>query len=189
MLQTLLADRFQLKIHHVMKDLPVFRLVVAKEGSRLKENVSDAKPSVAMRDGKAFRIVAVHARLSSLVDELSYATDRPVIDETGLAGFYDFEIAWSPRFVREDLAGVEQDPATPPLFSALQKQLGLKLEPGTAPYDTVVIDHAEKPSGELAHTVHRSVRVGFRETQIHANDGSLHHIAGNPDDAVCHRYG
>ena len=149
MLQTLLADRFQLRVHHAMKDLPVFRLVIAKDGPKLRESAPDAKNSVAGNDygGKAFRMAAVHAPLSELVEELAYATRRPVVDATGLSGFYDFEIAWSPRFADDDVAADSAaDAQTPPVFTAVEQQLGLKLEPGTAPYDTVVIDHAEKPS-------------------------------------------
>jgi uncharacterized protein (TIGR03435 family) len=154
MLQTLLADRFQLRVHHAMKDMAVFRLVIAKDGPKLTESAAGAKNSLAMNDygGKAFRMSAVHVPLSSLVEELAYATGRPVIDQTGLAGFYDFEIAWSPRFANSDVANDDVaadsavDPQTPPVFTAVEQRLGLKLEPGTAPYDTVVIDHAEKPS-------------------------------------------
>lgn len=152
MLQALLAERFRLRIHHATKDLPVFNLVVAKDGPKFRESVPDAETSMAMKDGKVFRIAAVHVPLADLVEELAFAVDRPVIDKTGLAGYYDFEIAWSPRFLRDDLAaagGADEaapDPQAPSLFTAVQR-LGLKLEPGTAPHDTVVIDHAEKPSG------------------------------------------
>ena len=77
---------------------------------------------------------------------LSQILNRTVIDKTGLAGFYDFKIAWSPRFLRDDLAGAEQTSDIPSVLIAVQRQLGLKLEPGSASYDTVVIDHAEQPS-------------------------------------------
>jgi uncharacterized protein (TIGR03435 family) len=149
MLQTLLADRFQLRVHHAMKDMPVFRLVIAKDAPKLTKSAADAKDSLAMNDygGKAFRISAVHVPLSSLVEELAYATGRPVIDQTGLTGFYDFEVAWSPKFANDDVAANSNvDSQMPPVFTAVEQQLGLKLERGTAPYDTVVIDHAEKPS-------------------------------------------
>ena len=150
MLQALLADRFQLRIHHANKELPVFNLVVAKNGPQLKENVTDAKVSMAMRDGRLFRIRAVHAPLRNLVDELSnpnHGTGRMVFDKTGLTGFYDFEIEWASN----DLAsarpdGLLSDAVGQSVFAALQERLGLRLEPATAPFDTVVIDHAEKPS-------------------------------------------
>lgn len=148
MLRTLLAERFQLRVHHETKELPVFRLVVAKDGPRFRENKSASAKSVKFHDGRAFRITAVHAPLADLVSELAYASQRLVMDETGLGGFYDYDIAWSPRFSRDDLAQDDgsADVNTPPLSTALQQQLGLRLETGTAPIDTVVIDHAEKPT-------------------------------------------
>jgi uncharacterized protein (TIGR03435 family) len=157
MLQALLADRFQLRIHHATKDLPVFNLLLGKDGPKFRENTSDANAVVTAAsesgsDGRGFRMSAVHVPLAKLVEELTFAVDRPVIDKTGLAGFYDFETAWSPRFLRDDLTAaggaddVVPDTRTPSLFTAVQR-LGLKLERSTAPYDTVVIDHAEKPSG------------------------------------------
>lgn len=147
MLQSLLADRFQLKIHHDMKDLPVFKLVALNGGPRIAENRSNAKSSVSYKSENPFRMTAVHVPLSVLVDDLAYATGRPVIDKTGLTGFYDFEIAWSPRFLEDDLNTADGPaPDVPSVLMAVQRQLGLKLEPGTAPFDTVVIDHVEKPS-------------------------------------------
>jgi len=147
MLQAMLADRFQLKVHHARKELPVFNLVVARSGPKLKENVSDAKGSMAMRDGGVFRIKAVHVPIANLVAELTnpnHGAGRPVFDQTGLAGFYDFEIDWTPNDLAA--AGPAGDAAAPSVFAALQQRLGLKLEPDTALVDTVVIDHAEKPS-------------------------------------------
>jgi uncharacterized protein (TIGR03435 family) len=149
MLQALLADRFHLRIHRAMKSIPVFNLVVTRDGQKLKESSPDAKESLAMRDGRVFRMRATHVQLMRLVDELSnpnHGAGRPVFDRTGLAGFYDFEIEWA----RNDLTPAASDGQVPELsgssvFSAL-KRLGLKLEPGTAPMETVVIDHAEKPT-------------------------------------------
>ncbi len=149
MLQKLLADRFQLQVHHVTKEMAVFNLVLARNGPKLKENMADTKASLAMRDGKMFRMRAIHVPLSSLVEELTnpnHGAGRPVFDRTGLAGFYDFEIDWAPNY----LAGGGDTPSDAPgpsVFAALQERLGLKLEPGAAMVDTVVIDHAEKPSG------------------------------------------
>ena len=142
MMQTLLAERFQLKIHHVQKVLPVFHLVVVKGGTKLKENTSDDKMSMAMSGAKVLRIVAKHAPLTNLVGQLSVAANRPVIDKTGLTGFYDFELRWTPGALDASATDAPGDS----IFTALQDQLGLKLEATTAPFDTVVIDHAEKPS-------------------------------------------
>ena len=149
MLQALLADRFQLRVHHVSKDIPVFNLVVAKKVPKLQENVSDAKVSMVMRDGKVFRIRAVHAPIRNLVDELTnpnHGAGRPVFDKTGLTGFYDFEIEWSSGALPPAGPDGTASDTGPSVFAALQERLGLKLEPGTARFDTVVIDHAERPS-------------------------------------------
>lgn len=149
MLQGLLADRFKLKIHHVNKDLPVYNLVVAKNGSKLKESAADAKFSMVTRSlgRQGIRTTATHVPMATLVSAIiEFYSGRPVFDKTGLTGTYDFEFEW----VQESRPGAGPDAAAadsngPTLFTALQEQLGLKLEPGVAPFDTVVIDHAEKP--------------------------------------------
>ena len=97
-----------------------------------------------MVDGPSFRIHAVHQSLKSLIDNLAdpkHGMGRPVINKTDLTGLYDFDIEWS----RDDLA-LSTETAGLSIFSAIQR-LGLKLEPATEPFDTVVIDHAEKPTG------------------------------------------
>jgi uncharacterized protein (TIGR03435 family) len=80
--------------------------------------------------------------MAKLVGNLSVYTDRPVFDKTGLAGTYDFTL----ECVVESLAAGVADIGGPSIFTALQEQLGLKLESATAPFDTVVIDHAERPA-------------------------------------------
>lgn len=140
-LQSLLAERFQLRVHHERKNLRVYNLVVARGGAKLVENHSDVKEALSMADGPPFRVRAVHAPASRLVEQLAdpnHGVGRPVIDKTGLAGFYDFQLQWAPN----DLADGESGAS---VFSAVEK-LGLKLESATAPYDTIVIDHAEKPT-------------------------------------------
>jgi uncharacterized protein (TIGR03435 family) len=137
MLQALLADRFKLKVHHINKDLPVYNLVVGKNGPKLKESGAGAKFSMVTRTGKqSNRITASHATMTNLLSQLYFA-GRPVFDKTGLTGAYDFEIEFADPSAT--------DSSSPSLFTAVQEQLGLKLEPGVAPFDTIVIDHAEKP--------------------------------------------
>jgi uncharacterized protein (TIGR03435 family) len=148
MLQGLLSDRFKLQVHHVNKELPVYNLVVAKGGLKLKESDADAKFSMVTRAGRqSNRTTGKHVPMATLVSGIieNYA-GRPVFDKTGLTGTYDFEVEW----VQDSLRGAGPDTAVsdsngPSLFTAIQEQLGLKLEPGVAPFDTVVIDHAEKP--------------------------------------------
>lgn len=143
MLQGLLADRFQLKVHHVSKEFPVFNLVVAKTGLKLKENTSDVETSTKILPRpQSLTMTAVHARIADLAGQVSNAMGRPVFDKTGLLGFYDFQIEWAPQALVE--AGPETQ-SGPSMITVLQT-LGLKLEPATASFDTIVIDRAEKPS-------------------------------------------
>jgi uncharacterized protein (TIGR03435 family) len=149
MLQTLLADRFQLKIHHVQKDLPTYNLVAGPHGPKLKESAGDAKfwmnQDARINRGRSIRVTATHASMAQLGELLEHFAGRPLFDHTGLTGFYDFEVAWD-----SESAGAEDAPGPDAIgqtfFMAVNQQLGLRLEPGVASFDTVVIDHAEKPS-------------------------------------------
>ena len=172
MLQVLLADRFGLVIHRETQELPVYTLVIAKNGPKLQV----AKPGAAypngiklppgteaagvwvMRQGVggSFTITAQAIPLASLVPQLSFNAGRPVLDKTGLVGKYDFTLTYSldqNQFQSPGSAPNGQPSATPPdpsgpsLFTALQEQLGLKMEAGKGPVEIIVIDHAERPSG------------------------------------------
>lgn len=147
MLQTVLAERFQLKVHHIQKDLPTYNLVIGKGGPKLKESPAEAKFNFAVsgRGNFGIRIVATHMTVQELLDhQLSGYAARPIFDKTGLTASYDFTL----EFETENVPAGQDDsnPAFSSLVTAVQEQLGLKLEPSTAPFDTVVIDHAEKPS-------------------------------------------
>jgi uncharacterized protein (TIGR03435 family) len=147
MLQALLADRFKLAVHRETRDQPVYELVVAKGGPKLKpsgaEKSSDDKPNA--RNGKGhleFHRLPVSALLNYFYFQPgSGMVDRPVIDKTGLDGLYDFTLDWTPDDAPPDPAA----PA-PSIFTALEEQIGLKLEPRKAPFEIIVIDHAEKPA-------------------------------------------
>ncbi len=145
MLQTLLADRFRLRVHHVQKELPIYNLLVKRGGPRLKASAVDEKFNfVSSGAGRlGVRIAATHMTMQQLIDQqLGAYTDRPIIDKTGLEAPYDFTL----QFVVENQPQ-EAGPNDPPaLTTAIQEQMGLKLEPATAPFDTVVIDHVERPS-------------------------------------------
>lgn len=139
MLQTLLADRFKLSVHHETKDTPVYALVTSKGGPKLKESVEPGQCSVNVRpvtggQGYAFS----RCTLDDLAGMLGGGTvDRPVVDESGFTGKYDFRIVFMPAFMRRD----QPDEISP--FSAIQ-DLGLKLEPRSTPMDILVVDHVEK---------------------------------------------
>jgi uncharacterized protein (TIGR03435 family) len=154
MVQTLLADRFQLKVHHESRELPVLALTIAKSGSKLTP-VSDTPASsgtgagswTGLHNPKAGETEGRDVSVALLVNALSSKPEiggRLVVDETGLTGKYSFKLTWAP----EDLHAAVNDAGAggPSLFTAIQEQLGLKLETRKAPVDCVVIDHIERPS-------------------------------------------
>jgi bla regulator protein BlaR1 len=147
MLQTLLTDRFKLQVRHVQKDLPIYNLVVNKADPKLKASPEDAKLYFVVSSvGRiSVRITATHVTVQELIDhQLVGYTDRPIFDKTGLDAPWDFTLEFAVENAR---SGQEAGPNDgPALVTAVQQQLGLKLEPGTAPFDTIVIDHAERPS-------------------------------------------
>ncbi len=146
MLQVLLAERFHLQVHTEVKTLPVYELLVAKGGSKLSEiapgheddsfhGVSPGSTSVS--NGQ---MISVYRTMVNLADTLSGQVHRTVIDKTGLPGHYNFELSWT----RED-GPVPENATAPPLFTALEEQLGLKLVPGKGPVTTLVIDRVDLP--------------------------------------------
>jgi len=134
MLQTLLADRFQLRLRRETKDLPVYALVVGKSGYKFHEadGGSDGKNTA----GRA-RITARKVSMEWLSERLGGQLERTVVDRTDLQGNFAFELEWSPD--PDDLSG-------PSIFTALQEQLGLKLQPQKGSVEILVIEHVEKPS-------------------------------------------
>jgi len=198
MLQNLLAERFQLAVHRETKELPMYSLVVAKSGPKLKgsgqtapvsESVEQpsAPPRIEMgtdgfpvmpeltgrrgiigmmMNGRA-RWIANQATMQDLADRLSNQFSRPVKDETGLTGKYNFILTYAPDGMPGPAGpsalpppgAVGPTPASPPagsipdeplpsLSAAIQSQLGLKLESGKGPVEVIVIDHAEKTPTE-----------------------------------------
>jgi uncharacterized protein (TIGR03435 family) len=155
MMQTLLADRFQLKLHRETKELPVYALVADKNGPKLKESATDAKASIGFRmGGIKGSLTASKETMAQFALYLSNEAGRPVLDETGLAGSYDFTLEWT-REQPQILAGAPPppaanapapDPSGPSLFTAVQEQLGLRLRPQKSPVELLVIDHVTKPS-------------------------------------------
>jgi len=147
-LQAVLAERFKLRVHRETRDLSVYALVVGKSGPKLKEGARDEPSKASFDMGASARMVNRKAQISRLADFLSLQADRPVLDRTGLAGFYDFTLEWRFNPGQQSALGLPEDPdpAAPSLLTAVQEQLGLRLEAANAPVQVLVIDHVEPPS-------------------------------------------
>jgi uncharacterized protein (TIGR03435 family) len=142
MMRTLLAERFQLKVHTQMKEIPVYELVVAKGGSKLKPSEPGAKKMLTLKTkGPGLVMTVTGGDLAQLVGQFSKRNnvDRPVLDKTGLSGMYDYQLEWG-----DDTAAVPN--GVPSVFTAFQQQLGLRLEPAKAAVKVLVVDEAQKPS-------------------------------------------
>ena len=142
MVQALLADRFQFKAHQETRQLPVYAMVVTKDGPRFQP----AKVSGTTIDtGRArLHIAGSDDTLSTLARELAQVLGRVVLNETGLRGRYDLNLKWTPDdAAASDLSGPD---VLPGIFTAIQEQLGLKLESMKGPVPVLVIDSVEKPS-------------------------------------------
>jgi uncharacterized protein (TIGR03435 family) len=147
-LRQLLADRFQLVVHTETRQLPVYALVVAKNGHKLKSNESPDGSPQSITQGRAM-FKATRASMGSIAVGLSDITGRPVVDETGIQGYFDFEMKWTPDAGAAAPDAAERPTAEavgPTIFTALQEQLGLKLESKKGPVQILVIDRAERPS-------------------------------------------
>jgi uncharacterized protein (TIGR03435 family) len=189
MLQDLLARRFGLVVHWEKRDLPVYELVVAKGGLKLKEpekppsgeparseRSADGRPATVKEyvDKDGFQVLPpgvprmvysglngnarISARMQTVADLLGvveHELDRPVVDKTGLAEAYDFNLFFAPERAR----AVSTDPATagvldaasdaaPTLFAAFERQLGLKLEPEKRPFSVLVVDKVNRTPTE-----------------------------------------
>jgi len=143
MLRSLLRDRFQLAFHREPRKAPVYALVPGKSAHRLSsQDLPCAKPGPAVLSFAPGSIEACKPSMTmaQLAVALNDELDRPVVDRTGLAGGYAFRLRWAGR---EPLAGTDDAPS---LFTAVQDQLGLRLERGTDEVDALVIDRVEAPS-------------------------------------------
>lgn len=160
MLQPVLADRFKLQAHHETKDRPVYTLVIAKNGPKLKQatpgEVYPSHPSAnGFVHGSTVRVIdqgqisGEGASMAEFATTLSNVgtefLGRPVVDKTNLTGRYDFMLQFTSDMSSASISE-RQQAATSALFTALQDQLGLKLQPATAPTDRLVIDHIERPT-------------------------------------------
>jgi uncharacterized protein (TIGR03435 family) len=149
MVQGLLADRFRLAFPRDKKELSVFTLVAAKTGTKLGRS-SDQNGTPGVGFNGPGRMIVKSATISDFAGFMQrYVMDRPVVDQTHITGKFDFTLNWTPN--ETQFEGRAIDPTTqngdaPELFTAIQEQLGLKLESAKVPVDVLVIDHVEKPS-------------------------------------------
>ncbi len=137
MLQTLLADRFHLAVHRDLKEMSAFALVVAKGGPKLEEG----KPGGTSTNTSTGRFEDTGVSMAGLADQLARQLDRPVQDKTGLTGVYNLKLEWTP----DDQPGGKGEPALgPSIFTALQEQLGLKLQTQKLPVGMIVVDRVDR---------------------------------------------
>jgi len=154
MLQKLLAGRFQLAFHRDQKQLAVYALTVGKNGPKLtRSNAASPIPNL-IRRGPG-NLPARNVTMEEFAGNLQGAVlDRPVIDQTGLKGRFDFQLQWTPEETQFASVRGPDAPPKPPegaetqpdLFTAIEQQLGLKLESIKAQVAVLVIDKVEKPS-------------------------------------------
>ena len=159
MLQSLLAERFQLKFHKETKEMPVYALVAGKGPHKLK--ASEAPAAGAPPQRQMMRIGRGQANLqgtnmAGLAQLLSQQLGRPVIDKTGIEGTFDVEMRWTPEPGQgggpfggappPPDAIAQSDTSGPSLFTAVQEQLGLKLDSTKGPVEILIIDSASKPT-------------------------------------------
>lgn len=151
MVQSLLENRFRMRAHHETKDQSIYLLVIAKNGSKLQRAAGDPDPGGTMQR-KRGQIVARDIVISQLVTALTQTVSRTVQDKTGLTGKYDLTLNWAPDEDSPSMpatAGANDQsspPSGPSIFTAIQEQLGLKLEAAKGPVECLVIDHVEMPS-------------------------------------------
>jgi uncharacterized protein (TIGR03435 family) len=157
MLRNLLVERFGLVVHTETRDLRVYALVVGKNGPKLRESTGvpatpspkgddcfptlpEGQPGIALRFSVGDRIclAAQQEPIAALADMLRHQVDHPIVDRTGLTGKYDVALKFGRR-----LTDQSSDTEEPDIFIAI-RQLGLRLEPAKAPYEVLVVDHAER---------------------------------------------
>lgn len=139
MLQSLLADRFALWLGHDEKTIPVYILVVAKTGTRFIESTPAESNGLSVGGGHLKATALSMDDFAKYLSQMPESDNRLILNRTGLKGSYDFQMNWS-----RDGDGAENSPY-PVFFTALEEQLGLKIEPDRAPVDVVVVVSVKKP--------------------------------------------
>jgi uncharacterized protein (TIGR03435 family) len=159
MLQNLLVERFRMKVHRETKEMPVYEMVIAKGGPKLKEPGTGAyalpvlRPGgplqLGFKDGMTTIVLREQGTLEALAARLSGQAGRPIVDRTGLKGNYDFDMSWMPAPESSPAEGAASGAATASdpggsLLAAFESQLGLKLVPKKGMVEVLVVDRAEK---------------------------------------------
>jgi uncharacterized protein (TIGR03435 family) len=160
MMQALLGERFKLEAHHEKKDFNVFALLVGNSGPKLKESREEPEAGegahfgISMSARGVGRMEVKHGDMAALANALPRLVGRPVVNLTGLAGRYDFDLEFSPEDVHGMLMPASAEGATPAapefassIFNSIQR-IGLKLEAQKRPLDAIVVDRAEKIATE-----------------------------------------
>ncbi len=163
MLRAMLAERFHLTAHRATKQVPVYDLVAAKEGTKIQEGTAETNPHpIKGPDGKPVTLgmirfyqkedksVVQAYSMKAFADFLMQPTQglgRPVVDKTGMTGTYNFELNWVPTGSATATNDSVAPEAGASLVTAL-KEVGLRLQPSTGLVETVVIDHVERPAGD-----------------------------------------
>ena len=153
--EQVLKERFGLVAHHETRELPEYALTPAKGGVKLEDGKPDPHASRDMKPnagwfrtgstpGGVKRVEFSGVPVVRLLQILSSEAGRTVVDKSGLTGKYNFTLSWRPAL--EQAAADEAGDSAPDLFTAIQEQLGLKLEPIRGPVDVLVIDHIERPT-------------------------------------------
>jgi len=149
MLQTLLADRWQLNVHRETREMPVFVLTAGKGGPKMTKRTEGdgGEPTQMVLQGGA-KLPGRNVSMKELAGLLqAMVLDRPVLDKTGLTGNFDFNLAWRPE--PGELGGkggtAGSDPNAPDIFAAVQEQLGLRLESQKELAEVIVVDRVERP--------------------------------------------
>ena len=146
MLQTLLADRFKLKLHREPKEMSVYALIAGTSGLKLQISEDSCGKSICRMDVGPGELIARYATMANIAATLGNMVDRPVLDETGLDAHYDVHIYFDPTLIKPfDVQPiVPPRPDAPSIFVAIQ-DLGLKLEPRRAAVEVLVVDSADEP--------------------------------------------
>jgi uncharacterized protein (TIGR03435 family) len=149
MFQSMLEDRFKLKIRVESQDRPIYALVVDSGGVKMRPyappvpGAAPPQPPAVPKGGLRFRLL--RANMETVAAFLTSRADRKVVDKTGLTEFYEIDLTYAPDPLQSP-QGAESDPNIPFLFTAIREQLGLRLVAETGPVDTLVVEAVQRPS-------------------------------------------